>query len=327
MIVFVNLAESSAGVINLHSSCPNKLFGEIFFSKNRNFYHHFCSSKNNFATWQVENGGFIESDFLLCVVSLEKFFIFQIDVFPIDSVLLAEKSRQGFWNWFLRIFGAALTKFTVFAKLTFVWPVWVSSIKIGVWCSSFYHFETMSQKITFFSGGKHSAGSSTLQFRCPDEIFDENWSLEKITKFHPFRIVGEKFWLSTEKSWQHCRNHILRVQEIGLTRVCFFSNDFLKLNSRSWFESIGTFDDTFLAVLLNLHSICQKDSLGKIFYWWNCIRFCNRLWTMSKYKWPLGVTNLCFLYFWRKSLVFLEEIWWFSRTEFQPSKGSLWRKY
>ena len=63
---------------------------------------------------------------------------------------------------------------------------------------------------------------------------------------------------------------------------------------------LGTFDDTFLAVLLNLHSICQKDSLGKIFFCWNCIRFCNKLWTMSKYKWPLGVTNLCFLYFWRK---------------------------
>ena len=105
---------------------------------------------NNFGTWQVEKGGFIKSDFLLSVVSLEKIFIFWIDVFSIDSVLLAEKFRQGFWNWFLRIFGAALTKSTVFAKLTFVWPVWVSSIKIGVWCSTFYHFETMSQKITFF---------------------------------------------------------------------------------------------------------------------------------------------------------------------------------
>ena len=80
-------------------------------------------------------------------------------------------------------------------------------------------------------------------------------------------------------------------------------------------------------MLLNLHSICQQESLGKLSFCWNCLRFCHRLWTLRNYHWPLGVTNLCSLYFWRKSLVFLEEIWWFSRTEFQPSKGSLEEKF
>ena len=125
-------------------------------------------------------------------------------------------------------------------------------------------------------------------------------------------VVGTTYYVSRRSVWQE---------------VCFFSIDFSKPNSRSWFESIEAFDDTFLAVLLNLHSICQMDTLVKKNFCWKCIGFCRRLWTMSKYKWPLGVTNLCFLYFWRKNLVFLEEIWWFSRTEFHPSKRSLWRNF
>ena len=111
--------------------------------------------------------------------------------------------------------------FPVRKILTFVLSVWVSSIKIDVCCSSCYHFETMSQRSTFSLGRKVSAGLSTLQFRCPDEIFDDTLSLEKITKFHQFGIVGEKFWLPMEKVWQRCRNHILRVHEIGLTRGVF----------------------------------------------------------------------------------------------------------
>ena len=163
-------------------------FWRIFFSKSRNFYHHFCSSVNIFTTWQVKNGGFIKSDFLKSVVSLEKFFIFQIDVFPIDSVLLSEKFRQGFWNWFLRIFGAALTKSTVFAKLTFVWPVWVSSIKIGVWCSSFYHLETMSQRITFFWAENLQQVYQLGNLRVQTKSLIKIWLWKKLQSFINFGL-------------------------------------------------------------------------------------------------------------------------------------------
>ena len=76
-IDFVCLAESSTGFLNLHSLCREKPSGEKdSFREKRSFCHHFCSSANNFATWLVENGGFIKSDFFFSVVSLEKIFIF-----------------------------------------------------------------------------------------------------------------------------------------------------------------------------------------------------------------------------------------------------------
>ena len=76
-------------------------------------------------------------------------------------------------------------------------------------------------------------------------------------------------------------------------RCILWSNDFLKPNSRSWFESIGTLTILFLQCCWFCTWFVQGNLWEKTICW-NCIRFCQKFWTMSKYKWPLGVKVFCF---------------------------------
>ena len=60
-------------------------------------------------------------------------------------------------------------------------------------------------------GEKVSAGLSNLQFKSPDEICDENLSVQK--KYLSISDCGRKnFWISMEKVWTRCGNHILILQ-------------------------------------------------------------------------------------------------------------------
>ena len=227
---------------------------------------------------------------------------------------------------FLRFFGAALTKSTVSTKITFVLSVWVLSTKIGVRCSSFYHFETMIQRVTFSwkesfqqlyqlcnlgvqtkSLMKHCLWKklqSFINFGLWEKISDYRWK-----KFDS--VVEITYYVSRRSVWQD---------------VCFVSNDFVKLNSRSWFESIGTLDDTFLSVLLILHLICLKEALRKINFCWSCNRFCHKFWTLRKYIWPLGVKILRFLCFFAKIFCLHGKKLMVQQKWVQVSKESQWGK-
>ena len=75
-------------------------------------------------------------------------------------------------------------------------------------------------------GEKFSAGLSNLQFKSPDEICDENLSLQK--NIYQFRIVGEKtseyrwkkFESVVETTYYLCRE---RFEEIGYLDQFFVS--------------------------------------------------------------------------------------------------------
>ena len=152
-----------------------------------------------------------------------------MDMFLINFVHLAKNLRQGFQNWFLPNYGNALTKTTVFAKIAFVLSVWFLSIENGVWCSCFFHFETVSQKRTVF-WGKSSADSSKLHFYLSRRNRWIKVYLEKKFCFvnfghwaKIFPIIDGKILTALSK-WQYACPGIVSRKMVFWTVFGFFSN-------------------------------------------------------------------------------------------------------
>ena len=82
----------------------------------------------------------------------------------------------------------------------------------------------------------------------------------------------------------------------------------------------------FVTKSLQLHSICPKDFLVKNVFFEKVYDFVIFL-DYEQIQLVCLRDNFVFFVLMRKFLVFRKKVWWFSKTEFQPSEGSLWGKF
>ena len=127
---YVHPADSSTGLLKLHSTCPIKLFGN-FFCKKIKISVIMCGFwRKTSAHGRKKLAASSKLNSPCPGYFMRSFFIKWHDLDLLS--LLAEDLRHGFQMWFVRVLGNVLRRNIVFEGITFVISVWIVSVNSGV---------------------------------------------------------------------------------------------------------------------------------------------------------------------------------------------------
>ena len=251
----------------------------------------------------------------ISLVSIQKIWCFVI--FPV----ITSRQRSKPLRFFGDEFSAALSKLRFktadknFEKKRFFDKI-----------TKFYHLRILGEKIADYGWKGCDSVVKTSLYVSRERVGEIGCFEQFLASFYNYRAESEKmleFWQLISNRFTGTTFYVSNRFVIILRRIVLFG--------RIFFYKLFVDQEWKVLELLRILSwqccyTCNRfeESLVKTIFFRKGVRFCHNFWTMSKYNWPVCVNHF-FVYLWQKSLVFVRKFWWFSRTEFQPFKGSIMR--